>query len=101
MEQWEKEFNRKFTEKSAWNGRTPPRDVRKFIGNLLKEERKRDKLQEVLDFIKESRTQLQILTRYIYNNTSRCDSTPHPSGELMRELGPEQKDILKNIHKNN
>ena len=80
MEQWEKDFKRQFGKRKK-----PIADyeVYGFIKKLLKEERKRDRLQELLDYVKESKSNTDILINYIYD--SGC-CTPMASYELCKKL---------------
>ena len=86
MEQWEKDFNRMFVTPKGNLTEITPQNIRLFIKRLLKAERSRDKLKELIDYVKESRSNTDILVNYIYNTNNICDSL-NPSNELCDNLG--------------
>ena len=86
MEQWERDSNRMFVTPKGHLTQIMPRNIRHFIRRLLKAERSRDKLKELIDYVKESRSNTDILINYIYNTNNVCDSLI-PSNELCDNLG--------------
>lgn len=86
MEQWKKDFNQKFVTPKGNLTEITPKDISRFIEKLLKEERNRDKVQELIDYVKESKSNTEILIQYIFNNTSICEKCL-PDIELLFELG--------------
>lgn len=83
MENWEREFIKIFTLHGEMKPTKPSR-IRTFIRDLLRKERERDKLQEIIDFVKESKTNTDILYQYVINN-STCQSPRYTN--LCYELG--------------
>lgn len=81
MEQWEQEYIAKF------KGQVDARKVKRFFDNVLKKERKRDVMSEVLDYVKRHNSKTDQLVNYIYNRNS-CDRYD-PSQKLLDELGIE------------
>lgn len=69
---WEREFIKIFTLNGEMKP-TKPNRIRIFIRGLLRKDRERDKLHELLDFVKKSNTNTDILYRYVRNNTT-CQS---------------------------
>ena len=89
-EQWKKRFDKELTDKAENRSEVVfAIKAKKFIKNLLRQERKRDKLQEILDYIEKSKSGSSILISYIKNNTSSCIGCELPSIELANELGIE------------
>ena len=86
MESWEKDFNKEFVISGCNLNQITLGEIKHFIKNLLKKERSRDKLQELIDFMKESKSNTDILVQYIFNNTSLCVNFM-PSNEILNELG--------------
>lgn len=87
MEQWKKDFDKNFTDR-AENRHSAVFAIRgrSFIKRLLKKERERDKLHEILTYVQESKNKTEILIQYILNNTSPCFPR-RPSSNLIWELG--------------
>lgn len=83
MEDWERDLIRRYS--STKNTGMNIVNVRSLVNGLLKKERERDKLQELLDFVKKSKTDTDILFQYVKNNVG-CNATI-ASGELNTELG--------------
>lgn len=85
MEQWETDLNNTYS-KYERNVKIPFDRVKRIVRDIVKKERKRDKLQELIDYVHKSKSNTDILINYIYNNTMPCDGY-EPSEELMNELG--------------
>ena len=87
MEQWETDFYEIFVKTKN----LPDREMMKikhFIDNLLKAERSRNMLLEVLDYVKRHNSKTDMLVRYVMDNASICERTD-PSQELLEQLGIE------------
>lgn len=94
MDNWRERFENRFLNKETkeWRGRPKriptPNDIIKFIEQALYRERKRDKIEGILDFIKESKTKTAILVNYVDIELNKnCCSSRQPSEELLLQLG--------------
>ncbi len=87
MENWERELNDRFG-KSRRTKEITGVEIHRFIKNVLKNERKRDKFQEIIDYIKKHNSKTDMLARYVMENVNICEIID-PSQKLMDRLGIE------------
>lgn len=59
----------------------------KFISDELKKERERDKIQEILDYVRKSKSNADILLNYIQDERKNYCDPMYPSEELLDRLG--------------
>ena len=86
MEQWEQDLNTKYS-KYERNVKLPFDRVKKIVRDILRKERERDKIQELVDYVKKSKSNTDILINYCDNQRKNfCNRTDH-SEELLDELG--------------
>ena len=85
MEDWERDLNKMFG-KSQRSKEITGVHVHRFVKDLLKKERERDKLQELIDYVNESKSKTDILNNYVFDNMNYCERM-EPSDELLGQLG--------------
>lgn len=95
MDNWKERFTNRFLAKGKWRKRVTPSAIKEFIEGAIKKEQERDKLQELLDYVKESKSKTDILFNYAMNEGSICVSKI-PSEELSAKLGigPRDKEAV-------
>lgn len=87
MDNWKERFKNRFLIKGKWRRAYVPDEVIRFIESALKKDRERDKVQELVDYVKDSKSKTEILINYVVNKRINfCDSML-PSEELLAELG--------------
>lgn len=82
MDKWEQDYIAQF------KGQVDARKVKRFFDNVLKKERERNVLIEVLDYVKRHNSKTDMLARYVMDNANICTKT-EPSQELLDQLGIE------------
>ena len=82
MEQWEKDLNRQFGKSQRTKPITAV-EVYRFVQNVLGNDRNRDRLQELIDYVKDSKSNTDILIDYIIDS-GYC--VPMASDELCKKL---------------
>jgi len=102
MEQWEKDFRRHFVTKKGDLDQIRAVKIMRFIRELLKKERSRDKLQEVVDYVKESKSHLDLICQHVLNNKGcECIKPPPIVYELGIDPGSSAAIILWALEKDN
>ena len=91
MKNWEERFNNRLTKKDArgrlaWRKTFSPDDIKRFIRDELRRESKRDKLRELIDYVKDSKSKTQVLIDYVMH-TGSCYESKIPSDILLDQLG--------------
>lgn len=84
MEQWEKDLNGRFG-KSRRTKEITGIEIHRFVKDLLKKERSRNVLIEIIDYVKKSKSNTDILYQYVLNNSTCQTRVVHT--DLCHELG--------------
>ena len=85
MEKWEQDYISFFTLGGKFKPQTTPHKVNLFIKKLLANERKRNVLIEIIDYVKKSKSNTDILYQYVLNNMTCQTNIVHTY--LCYELG--------------